>query len=174
MCNCFFFTFVGTNTINLICLRHILRPSRSHLWSHSNTLVTTMDPNSNTLVTTMDPNSNTLVTTMDPNSNTLVTTMDPNSNTLVTTMDPKSNTPVTTMMDPKSNTLVTTMDPFHKTDDAFNGHQHRKSLNVFYIYIFSLFFKCKHIYNTILCIISPLHQITIKLEKEKQHLWEGR
>ncbi len=109
----------------------------------------------------MDPNSNTLVTTMDPNSNTLVTTMDPNSNTLVTTMDPKSNT------------LVTTMDPFHKTDDAFNGHQHRKSLNVFYIYIFSLFFKSKHIYNTILCIISPLHQITKKLETEKQHLWEG-
>ncbi len=42
-------------------------------------------------------------------------------------------------------------------DDAFNGHQHRKSSKVFDICIF---FICMYIYNTILCIILPLHQIT--------------
>ncbi len=53
------------------------------------------------------------------------------------------------------------MDPFHKTVMmCFNGHQHRKSSKDFYIFIF---FKCMYIYNTILYIISPLHQITKNL-----------
>ncbi len=50
------------------------------------------------------------------------------------------------------------MDPFHKTVMMrFNGHQHHKSSKVFMV----LFLKnCMFIYNTILCIISPFHQIT--------------
>ncbi len=44
-------------------------------------------------------------------------------------------------------------------DDAFNGHRHRKSSNVFDICIF---FKCMYIYNTIIGIILLLHQITKK------------
>ncbi len=50
------------------------------------------------------------------------------------------------------------MDPFHKT-----VMMHL----IIYIYIFYFFyfiyffiFKCIHIYNTIIRIISPLHQIT--------------
>ncbi len=36
------------------------------------------------------------------------------------------------------------------------GHQHRKSPKVF----MCIFFKCMYIYNSILCIKLPLHQIT--------------
>ncbi len=70
------------------------------------------------------------------------------------------------------------MDPFHKTGDAFNGHQHRKYSKVVDICIF--FFKCMYIYYTIICIILPLNQITNKIVYANarvflmQRLWEGR
>ncbi len=49
-------------------------------------------------------------------------------------------------------------EPFSQDgDDAFNGHQHLKSSKVFHICIKK---KIMDIYNTILCIILPLHQIT--------------
>ncbi len=58
-------------------------------------------------------------------------------------------------------------------DDAFNGHQHRKSSKVFDICILK---ECMYIYNTILCII--LHQITKNSYANArvflmQRLWEG-
>ncbi len=54
--------------------------------------------------------------------------------------------------------IIFWMDHFHKTVMRFNGHQHRKSSKVFFVFIF----LCMYIYNTMLCIIWPLDQIAQK------------
>ncbi len=74
--------------------------------------------------------------------------------------------------------ILWNMDPFHKTVMTCLTVISIVNTRTFFVFLY-IFFKYMYIYNTIIRIISPLHQITKKLVNANarvflmQRLWEG-